>query len=97
MPQSLMRGPLARLALNLARVFAAPPRSCIWPMIIRITNDHHFYLLAENTPESKFLGWRLANHKRAKDNSYTVDAQEFMTLMRKFTKAKLEDEAPKTE
>ena len=48
-----------------------------------------------HTPESKFLGWRLATLKRAKDNSYTVDAQEFMTLMRKFTKAKLEDEEPK--
>ena len=65
-------------------------------MIIRITNDHQFYLQPENTPESKFLGWRLASYKRAKDNSYTVDAQEFMTLMRKFTKAKLEEEEPRT-
>ena len=64
-------------------------------MIIRLTKDHRFYLQPENTPESKFLGWRLATLKRAKDNSYTVDAQEFMTLMRKFTKAKLEDEEPK--
>ena len=61
-------------------------------MIIRITDDHQFYVLPENTPESKFLGWRLAGYKRAKDNSYTVDAQEFMTLMRKYTKAKFEDE-----
>ncbi len=66
-------------------------------MIIRITNDHQFYLQPENTPESKFLGWRLANYKRAKDNSYTIDAQEFMTLMRKFTKAKLEEEEPRTQ
>ena len=65
-------------------------------MIIRITSDHQFYLQPENTPESKFLGWRLANYKRAKDNSYTVDAQEFMTLMRKFTKAKIEEEEPRT-
>jgi hypothetical protein len=61
-------------------------------MIIRLTSDHQFYLQPENTPESKFLGWRLAGYKRAKDNSYTVGAQEFMTLMRKFTKAKFDDE-----
>ena len=57
-------------------------------MIIRVTPDHHFYIKSETTPESKFLGWRLEGHKRAKDNSYTIDSQEFMTLMRKFTKAK---------
>lgn len=61
-------------------------------MIIRITSEHQFYIQPENTPESKFLGWRLAALKRAKDNSYTLDAQDFMTLMRKFTKAKFEDE-----
>ena len=38
------------------------------------------------------MGCRLAALKRAKDNSYTLDAQDFMTLMRKFTKAKFEDE-----
>ena len=65
-------------------------------MIIRITNDHHFYLQPENTPESKFLGWRLNGHTRAKDNSYTIDAQEFMTLMRKFTKARFEDDEAKS-
>ena len=57
-------------------------------MIVRITSDHQFYIQPENTPESKFLGWRLDGHKRAKDNSYTLDSQDFMTLMRKFTKAK---------
>lgn len=61
-------------------------------MIIRVTADHHFYLKAETTPESKFLGWRLDGHKQAKDKSYTIDSNEFMILMRKYTKAKnLED------
>ena len=66
-------------------------------MIIRVTNDHQFYLQPENTPESKFLGWRLTSYTRAKDNSYTVGAQEFMTLMRKFTKARFEDDSAKTD
>ena len=66
-------------------------------MIIRITDDHQFYVQPENTPESKFLGWRLANYKRAKDNSYSIDAQEFMTLMRKYTKARFEDSDAKSD
>jgi len=61
-------------------------------MIIRVTPDHQFNVKAETTPESKFLGWRLDGHKQAKDKSYTVDSNEFMALMRKYTKAKnLED------
>ncbi len=64
-------------------------------MIIRVTNDHKFYIKSETTQESKFLGWRLDDHKRAKDKSYTIDSQDFMTLMRKLTKAKnLAEEDP---
>jgi hypothetical protein len=66
-------------------------------MIIRVTADHHFYVLAETTAESKFLSWRLDGHPRAKDKSYTLDANDFMTLMRKYTKAKnLDDEGEKS-
>ncbi len=61
-------------------------------MIVRITPDHQFYVQSENTAESKFLTWRLDNDNRAKDGSFTIDSQEFMTLMRKFTKAKISDE-----
>ena len=59
-------------------------------MIIRVSQDHRFYIMPENTAESKFLSWRLDSSMQAKDRSYTVDSQEFMTLMRKFTKAKIE-------
>jgi hypothetical protein len=61
-------------------------------MIVRVTPDHHFYVQSENTVESKFLGWRLDADKRAKDGSYTIDSQDFMTLMRKFTKAKIAED-----
>lgn len=61
-------------------------------MIIRVTPDHQFNVKAETTPESKFLGWRLDGHKQAKDKSYTIGSNDFMALMRKYTKAKnLED------
>ena len=61
-------------------------------MIVRITSDHHFYVQSENTAESKFLTWRLDSDHRAKDGSFTIDSQAFMTLMRKYTKAKISDE-----
>lgn len=61
-------------------------------MIIRVTHDHHFSVQSETDAEAKFLSWRLDSALRAKDKSYTLDAQEFMTLMRKFTKAKKLDE-----